>query len=57
MKRKNTPKPSIIDLSLPIEEDIDNTFRTYIERLNHSDGADYLGWVVAKSKGRPFLRG
>ncbi len=55
MKKKNNPQPCIIDLSLPIEEDIDNTFRTYIERLNHSDGADYLGWVVAKSKGRPFF--
>ncbi len=55
MKRENNPRPCIIDLSLPIEEDIDNTFPTYIKRLNHSDGADYLGWVVAKSKGKPFF--
>ncbi len=54
-KNIKSRQPLIIDLSLPIEDDIDNTFPTYIERLNHADGADYLGWVVAKSKGRPFF--
>jgi kynurenine formamidase len=45
----------IIDLSLPIDEKAKEPFPVKIKKLEHSQGADYLGWALAVSRDKSFL--
>ncbi|MCK5187901.1 MAG: cyclase family protein, partial [Deltaproteobacteria bacterium] len=46
---------NIIDLSLPIDEKAKEPFPVKIKRLDHSRGADYLGWALAVSRDKSLL--
>ena len=45
----------IIDLSLPIDEKAKEPFPVKIKKLDHSRGADYLGWALSVSREKSFL--
>ncbi|MBW2252616.1 MAG: hypothetical protein JRF60_18830 [Deltaproteobacteria bacterium] len=45
----------IIDLSLPIDEKAKEPFPVKIKKLDHSRGADYLGWALSVSRDKSFL--
>jgi kynurenine formamidase len=40
----------IIDLSLPIDDTLQETHAATIERISHADGVDHFNWVVMKNR-------
>jgi len=46
----------IIDLSLPIDEKAKEPFPVKVRKLDHSRGGDHLGWALAVSREKSFLK-